>query len=131
MRPFDELVEEANAADVTGWGFDWLAGRAYEERPPWGYARLLSQRLAAAECALDIDTGGGEVVNEAPALPPLTVVTESWPPNVRRAKATLSPRGVRVVKTTLGDPLPFDRESFDLVTSRHPVSPNFAEIPAF
>jgi hypothetical protein len=28
MRPFEELVTEAAAADVAGWGFDWLNGRA-------------------------------------------------------------------------------------------------------
>lgn len=42
VKPFDALVAEAEAADVSGWGFDWLAGRASEERPPWGYARLLA-----------------------------------------------------------------------------------------
>lgn len=27
MRPFGELVHEAELADVTGWGFDWLDWR--------------------------------------------------------------------------------------------------------
>jgi hypothetical protein len=69
MRPYDELVAEALAADVDGWGFGFLDGRATEERPPWGYARLLAASLAAAPSALDLDTGGGEVVAEAPTLP--------------------------------------------------------------
>lgn len=34
MRTHEELVAEANRADVTGWGFGWLDGRATEERPP-------------------------------------------------------------------------------------------------
>ena len=63
MRAFDELVTEAQSADVTGWGFGWLDGRATEERPPWGYARLLAGRLSTATAALDIDTGGGEVID--------------------------------------------------------------------
>jgi hypothetical protein len=58
MRSFDDLVREAASADVTGWGFGWLDGRATEERPPWGYARLLAGRLATVRSALDIDTGG-------------------------------------------------------------------------
>ncbi len=128
MRRFDELVAEAESADVTGWGFDWLAGRATEERPPWGYSGLLAQRLGAAERALDIDTGGGEVVDEAPALPPSMTVTESWPPNAARARATLGPRGVCVVETPDVSRLPFPDESFDLVSSRHPVRPNWPEI---
>ena len=66
MRSFDELVTGAEAADVSGWGFGWLDGRAVEERPPWGYARQLAKRPAVARSALDIDTGGGEVLAEAP-----------------------------------------------------------------
>lgn len=80
MRPFDELVAEASAADVAGWSFDWLNGRATEERPQWGYAKLLAERLGQVESALDLDTGGGEVLAEAPVLPPRMVATEGWPP---------------------------------------------------
>ncbi|OLT17930.1 methyltransferase type 11 [Serinicoccus sp. CUA-874] len=128
MRSFEDLVAEAVAADVTGWGFGWLEGRASEERPPWGFARLLAGRLATVDRALDIDTGGGEVVDEAPELPADMVVTESWPPNAERARATLQPRGVRVVETEPGAPLPLDSAWFDLVSSRHPVSPDWPEI---
>lgn len=95
MRDFETLVAEAEQADVTGWGFEWLAGRATEERPPWGYARLLAARLARAHRALDLDTGGGEVVNEAPVLPASMTVTESWAPNLARARKLLEPRRVR------------------------------------
>lgn len=127
MRSFEELVAEAEAADVSGWGFAWLDGRATEERPPWGYARMLADRLGRVDSALDLDTGGGEVVAEAPALPPRMVVTEGWPPNVRRARELLAPRGVQVVETPGGD-LPFPDESFQLVSSRHPVRPDWEEI---
>ena len=128
MRTFEELVAEAEAADVTGWGFGWLDGRATEERPPWGYARLLAERLAKVGSALDIDTGGGEVVAEAPVLPARMVVSEAWPPNAERARCLLRPRGVDVVETRPGGPLPVRDETFELVTSRHPVRPDWAEI---
>ena len=69
MRAFGDLVSEAESADVAGWGgVRWLDGRAPEERPPWGYSRLLSGRLARVRSALDIDTGGGEVGAEASAF---------------------------------------------------------------
>ena len=128
MRDFETLVAEANSADVTGWGFDWLEGRAVEERPPWGFAKLLADRLADVRSALDLDTGGGEVLNESPLLPERMVATEAWPPNVARARALLGPRGVEVVDVAPDAPLPFAAESFELVTARHPVSPNWAEI---
>ncbi|WP_017934482.1 class I SAM-dependent methyltransferase [Nocardioides sp. Iso805N] len=128
MRSFEELIAEALAADVTGWGFGWLDGRASEQRPGWGYARLLAERWRGVGSALDLDTGGGEVVAEAPTLPERMTVTESWPPNLARASALLGPRGVEVVATEAGAPLPFPDGSFELVTSRHPVAPDWPEI---
>jgi SAM-dependent methyltransferase len=128
MRPFQELVVEAVEADVTGWGFDWLNGRASEQRPPWGYAKLLAERLRQVKSALDIDTGGGEVLAEAPILAPRMVVTEAWPPNAERARDLLLPRGVQVIETVEGARLPFPDESFELVTARHPVRPDWQEI---
>lgn len=128
MRDFDELVAEAETADVSGWGFGWLDGRATEQRPPWGYARLLAGRLATVTAALDIDTGGGEVLDEAPRLPPVMVATEGWAPNLERARARLEPRGVQVVEAGPDATLPMPEQSFDLVTSRHPVRPRWSEI---
>ena len=128
MRSFDELVDEAATVGVGGWDFGWLDGRATEERPPWGYAQLLAGRLATAKAALDIDTGGGEVIAAAHSLPTRMCVTESWPPNAERAREVLQPRGVEVHETQAGDSLPFPDASFDLVTSRHPVSPDWKEI---
>jgi len=124
VRAFDELVEEAAAAEVAGWGFEWLNGRATEERPPWGYAKLLAGRLGQVQSALDIDTGGGEVLAEAPTFPPRMVATEAWPANARRAQELLAPRGVVIIESIAEAP----DESFELVTARHPVRPDWEEI---
>jgi SAM-dependent methyltransferase len=128
VRTIDELVNEASAADVGGWGFGWLDGRATEERPPWGYARLLAGRLRDVRSALDVDTGGGEIVAEMPVLPARMAVTEGWAPNAGRARRLLGPRGVEVVESGPGEPLPFGDGEFELVSSRHPVRPDWAEI---
>ncbi|WP_428952600.1 class I SAM-dependent methyltransferase [Streptomyces sp. cg35] len=127
-RSFDELVAEAVAAPTEGWDFSWFEGRATEQRPSWGYARAMGERLARAEAALDLQTGGGEVLNQAPELPPLIAATEGWPPNVAKATRLLAPRGVVVVASPEDAPLPFADAAFDLVTSRHPVKAHFAEI---
>ncbi|MFE9253146.1 class I SAM-dependent methyltransferase [Streptomyces sp. NPDC007088] len=128
-RAFESLVAEADAAPVDGWDFSWFEGRATEARPSWGYARLMGERLARAGTSLDLETGGGEVLASAPAVPPRAVATESWPPNLARAAARLHPLGVTVVGTS-GDrhALPFADGAFDLVTSRHPVSTDWTEI---
>lgn len=127
-RTFDELVAEAAAAPVDGWDFSWLDGRATEERPSWGYQRLMSRRLAEVSAACDIDTGGGEVLAEAAKFPPTMAATESWPPNAALATKRLHPRGVVVVVTRDDTWLPFADEAFDLVTSRHPISVRWNEI---
>ena len=128
MRTFEELADEASTVDVSGWDFSWLDGRATEERPPWGYATLLEARLPQVASALDIDTGGGEVIAGVPRLPTRMAVTEGWPPNIVRAHTLLAPRGVQVVAVDTRGPLPFGDASFELVTSRHPVRPAWHEI---
>jgi SAM-dependent methyltransferase len=113
---------------LSGWTFDWLDGRATEQRPAWGYSRLLASRLASVTSALDVDTGGGEIIAGAPHLPPRMAVTEGWRPNLERARCLLAPRGVEVVFHEQGQPLPFPDSSFALVSSRHPVTPDWREI---
>ncbi|MDR7167185.1 SAM-dependent methyltransferase [Nocardia kruczakiae] len=127
-RTFEELLDDAAAAPVDGWGFEWLDGRATEQRPSWGYQRLMSARLATATAALDLETGGGEVLAEADIFPPTMAATESWPPNAAAATARLHPRGAVVVATADDAPLPFADAAFDLVTSRHPAVVRWEEI---
>lgn len=125
---FEELVAEAEASPVDGWDFSWLEGRAIEQRPSWGYQRSRSRRLARASAALDVQTGGGEVVNESPRFPPAMVATESWPPNAAAATKILHPRGAVVVVVPDESPLPFADDAFDLVTSRHPATVHWEEV---
>lgn len=131
-RSFDDLVDEAASASVDGWDFSWLDGRATEERPSWGYQRLLGERLTRARAALDIQTGGGEVlavaVARADPRPPMMIATEGWPPNAARARALLVPFGVTLVEPPEDAPLPFPDATFDLVTSRHPATVHWEEI---
>lgn len=129
-RSFDSLVDEAAEVSVEGWDFSWLDSRATEERPSWGYQRLLSQQLAAATSALDIQTGGGEVLAGAGAenFPPTLVATEGWPPNVAKATELLHPLGAVVIADPEDPPLPFADGAFDLVTSRHPATVHWSEI---
>ena len=131
-RRFEDLVAEGTAVPTEGWDFSWFEGRATEQRPSWGYAVSLADRLAGAKAALDIQTGGGEVLDfalgRAEKAPVLTAATEGWPPNAAKATALLRPRGTVVVAASEDAPLPFADGAFDLVSSRHPVSPQWAEI---
>ncbi|MFI9117028.1 class I SAM-dependent methyltransferase [Streptomyces venezuelae] len=127
-RTYEELIAEADSVSVEGWDFSWLEGRATEQRPSWGYQRLMGERMARASAALDVQTGGGEVLAGVPELPRLVAATESWPPNVAKATRLLHPLGVVVVADEDEPPLPFAHEAFDLVVSRHPVTVWWEEI---
>jgi len=134
VRTFEELVTEGSQVPVDGWDFSWFEGRATEERPPWGYARLVGERMAAlaaepGTAALDLQTGGGEVLASIPAAPPVLVATECWPPNIEVARHNLAPLAAQVVPMDDElDDLPFEDASFDLVVSRHPVGVRWDEV---
>jgi SAM-dependent methyltransferase len=102
-----------------------MDGRAIEERPSWGYARMLVPRLAGANAALDIQTGGGEVLADVlaqvPNLPGTLAATESWKPNLGIARRRLRLFNVTVLECADNTDLPFPDGSFDLVISRHPT----------
>lgn len=129
---FEELLAEGEAAPVDGWGFAWFEGRASEQRPSWGYSRMLPGRLADAARVLDVQTGGGEVLAEVlaqVATPPRTVAaTEGWAPNVPVAQRHLHPQGAQVVEVSDDAGLPFTDGAFDLVVSRHPTRMSWSEI---
>jgi SAM-dependent methyltransferase len=127
-RTFEELISEGESVPVAGWDFSWFEGRATEERPPWGYSRLLADRMANASAALDIQTGGGEVLASVSRPPPVLVATESWPPNIEVAWRNLHPLGAAVVAADDKVGLPFRSGTFDLVVSRHPVVTDWDEI---
>lgn len=129
---YERLVAAAVAEPVEGWDFSWLAGRASEQRPSWGYVRLLADRLGLAEAVLDVQTGGGEVYAEALArtarVPHRVVAAEGWPPNRTVARRNLAPYRGTVVGVAEDGALPFATASFDLLASRHPTGHRWAEV---
>jgi SAM-dependent methyltransferase len=134
VSAFDDLLAEGSPVPVEGWDFSWFEGRATEERPPWGYARLLGERMAKLAgrpgvAALDLQTGGGEVLASVPAAPRALVATECWPPNLAVARENLAPLGATVLAMDDElDDLPFRDAAFDLVVSRHPVGVRWDEV---
>ncbi|HEY1740188.1 MAG TPA: SAM-dependent methyltransferase [Acidimicrobiia bacterium] len=128
-RSFDDLVREAEAAPIDGWDFGWLDGRAYEARPSWHYFDLVAERAREVPSLLDLEVGSGGMIAALPAVPPLTVGTEGYAPNVGGASRNLRRRGAHLVwPDTRHQGLPFRADTFALVTSRHPVTTWWSEI---
>lgn len=127
-RTMDELIAEGSAVPVEGWDFGWFAGRATEQRPPWGYLGLVSERMARASRALDLQTGGGEVLAQIGRPPASLTATEAWPPNLEIARRNLRRLGASVVAAADRGALPFAAQRFDLIVSRHPITTDWAEL---
>ena len=107
---------------MQGWDFSYLAGRYIEEEPSWSYEAIVRSLLPAAESVLDMGTGGGEKLLEfRDLLPPYTVATEGWEPNIPIAKANLEPHGIKVAEydVAFDSRMPFEDDSFDLIINRH------------
>lgn len=125
----DRLLADAEQAPFEGWDFSWIEGRLIEESPSWDPGDLLRARLSETRRLLDLGTGGGEFLSSFAPLPPLTIATEAYLPNVTVADRRLSPFGVKVIAVEgapdndewigEGGRLPFRSRSFDLVMSRH------------
>jgi hypothetical protein len=132
---FDALYAEGLSAPIEGWDFTRFGNRIREEGPPWRYWDLVAELSPGAAAILDLGTGGGEQLATYCAAAgrsrPLTVATESWPPNVPIAAARLRALGIPVVHTE-GAPdnnaqeaderrgrLPFRDGAFGLVIDRH------------
>ncbi len=128
MSVFEDLVAEGEAVPTEGWDFSWFDGRASEQRPSWGYARLLADRMAKAAAALDVQTGGGEVLASVPVAPPVLAATEAWPPNLALARRRMAKFDASVVEAGESADLPFPSGRFDLVVSRHPVTTRWDEV---
>lgn len=116
---FTDLLAEAEAHDFSGWDFSFIRERWREDKPPWRYKQLILIALQKAETLLDMGTGGGEFLASLNPLPPQTVATEAYPPNISIAQTRLQPLGVKVFEVESDEALPFEDETFDLIINRH------------
>jgi SAM-dependent methyltransferase len=113
---------ERFAEPTRGWDFSSFEGDVESGEPPWSYDDLARRALAGATSALDVGTGGGEVMLRLrDSLPDDTLATEGWAPNLAVATEALAPFGIRVVPyDSESDPrMPFGDERFDVVLDRH------------
>lgn len=109
----------AAAEPFSGWSFSHMA--IDEQKPPWSYPDLASEALRRGRRALDLDTGGGELLADLRHAWPQTVIAaEAWLPNLPVAAKRLKALAANVVGATAARPgLPFQDGAFDTVLGRH------------
>lgn len=112
---FESLVAEALDQRQYGWDFSFVAGRMIEDALSWDYSGLAKRRLGNATAAVDLCTGGGELLSAVNQFPGVMYATEPYKPNLSIAKARLSSLGVQVVAAE--EQLPTG--TFDLILNRH------------
>lgn len=112
---YEDLVAEAVAVPLRGWDFSWLDGRATGSAPSWSYPDIARPLVARSRAVVDLDTGGGELLESLGPLPAGTIATEGWEPNLAVARERL---GVDV-RFAPDAALPVGTESADLVLNRH------------
>jgi SAM-dependent methyltransferase len=129
---FERLLDEANKVPTIGWDFSWFEGRATEERPTWGYSRMLIARIEHSRAMLELQTGGGErlveMLSQVKHRPGTIVATESWSPNAALAKVNLAPYDVTILEQDDEAVFPLPDNTFDLVCARHPTATPWDEI---
>ncbi|MFX0167860.1 MAG: class I SAM-dependent methyltransferase [Candidatus Hodarchaeota archaeon] len=117
---FQLFLKEA-IPPFSGWDFSYLSqtGRWQSEPLPWSYASTIIPYIRRAKALLDMGTGGGEFLSFLHPFPPHTCATESYPPNIPKARTKLKPLGIDVFAFENDTKLPFHDEEFDLIVNRH------------
>lgn len=106
------------ARGFSGWDFDWQ-NTDLEPGPAWDYEQLAADLLRDAGTALDMGTGGGELLSRLAVITSAHVIaTEEWEVNAPVAARRLSPLGVDVVHCRSMQ-LPFRPASFEVIINRH------------
>lgn len=121
-QPLAELLSaEQETRNSTGWDLSFIDMRPLGLPIPWSYEQVAKAELASAESAVDLGTGGGEVLLRiAGGAPGRVVATEQWRPNARLANQRLRPGGIALVWCESEHRhLPFRDSAFDLVLNRH------------
>lgn len=111
--------DAAKRAKLVGWDFSIIDGMIEEEPLPFDYISIVNRYRHEQMTLLDMETGGGEILQKFEHPAHLTTVTEAYPPNYSLCKERLEPKGVKVVNVSGDDFLPFANETFDIVINRH------------
>lgn len=121
-KKFDLLISDAFNS-FSGWDFSYVETRMAYEPLPWNYASEVVPFLRSVSSALDMGTGGGELLTTLQPFPSKMVASEMYDKNYPIAKAALEPLGVHIVTYEDKNTLPFADQEFELIINRHDYYP--------
>ncbi|WP_413379887.1 class I SAM-dependent methyltransferase [Alkalihalobacillus sp. 1P02AB] len=120
MNEFNRLLKDAEQK-FSGWDFSFISEteRMRSGLLSWSYGSEARFLLSKSEAALDMGTGGGELLAKLRPFPTQIAATEGYAPNFPIAQDRLEPLGVRVHFVEDDHDLPFENEQFDLIINKH------------
>src|SRR6266705_653650 len=108
LKPWADKAER-----FKGWDLSDVTPRNIDPGPPWEYEEIVREYAVGKTCALDMGTGGGELLSRVRhALPLRVVATEEWRVNAPIAKRRLDSFDVDPVRCQ-SIKLPFAQSAFD------------------
>jgi ubiquinone/menaquinone biosynthesis C-methylase UbiE len=126
VTPDNLRLAAQRAGNLTGWDFSSV--RDWRATTPWDYEHVVAAYAETRMQALDVGTGGGEVIARLGKVLGRVVAVDHKLPMAMTAQARLS--GSADVVVADGRALPFVDATFDIVLDRHaPVfMPEFARV---
>ena len=115
VSPDDLRRAAQRAGSLTGWDFSSI--RDWRATTPWDYERVVAEYTKTWMRALDVGTGGGEVITRLSNVLGQVVAVDHKVSMAIAAQARLSPSADVVVAD--GRALPFADATFNLVLDRH------------
>lgn len=122
MNQVDEWLAESRLA-MHGWDFSHLDGRWQNAPLPWQYQDLVKTNLKDNLMWLDVDTGGGELMDSFKHPENKTIVTEGWEPNLKLLREKYVTSDVTVIADQNEDLSHVPDNRFDIITNSHGALP--------
>lgn len=112
-------LDAAKQAKMVGWDFSVIEPLIKEDPLPFNYIDIVNRYRHQDMTLLDMETGGGEILESFHHPANLTYVTEGYHPNYVLCQERLAAKGIKVIHVDGDDFLPFASQMFDIVINRH------------
>lgn len=118
-----ESWQAENQQAMHGWDFSHLNGRWHNDPLPWHYRELVADYLDDSKQWLDVDTGGGELMQTFRHPADKTVVTEGWAPNLALLRREYEHTSLTIIPDPDENLSQVPDATFDVISNSHGTLP--------